>query len=1758
MTKKTQPSDIRKIATSKQTGGGGFIFEDKVSAWFISFMLANKYPFIPEIGKIRRIDYQVRVDGWLFDDLLLTMVNVDNVERKVAISCKSNIQINSKGPTNELLKDIWNQYLNISADKFNVSNDYICIVNSQLPPKLSKDLNDLIRFSRENDSNTLHQRINQDDKAFSKSLKKLYSGFYCPANIGKTNNIDESETTRVLSRIIFIEFDLENAISSDENEIIEICKSCLLEPNGADELQLYKNLCSIRGELASVSGYLDYQKLIHKLNIHFQLKGFNSHVEDWNKILKVSKFKIDMIPDKIGNKVSFSILNELDTLQELIQNNKSVFILGKSGYGKSVLAKKYIQTKLKPNEKFIWIDSQSVQNENLNNHFGTRHSLVDILSYVQQTNSYLFIDGIDRFFKDSELNLIYPLLKIATNPSSGWKTIFTCQLDDYEDVLERLYRINITLSPITYKINTNLLAHVALLKKHFPELSELFKHKHLIPILNNLKYLDLLAYNLSKKTNLAEKDYIGESTIIDWIWKKEIESAGYSSSRFIQDFSEKQAQRLSVGIPVSDFSISDISPLDKLKESKIFIEIEDRLYLTHDLFGDWARYKLIRANKDNLKPFLLSKELFSPLWCKAIRLYGIYLIEHNNDASEWIELFNSLVDSEPNEKIIQDLLLESLIFSADTYSHLTTLWSFLDKNEGELFNRFLEQFLLKATLPNKNVLKLAEEIGGYSIAEASSYNRVPNHLYWADVLNFIYSKKKQLIINSKLKMATITKMWLEYTPLNFLYRSECSEIALDNAKWIFDFKHNGGFVKGDVDKNIYKAFLMGINEHPENVIELALKLCKRIKVERQEKKCNKNPNSNKSIGSPFFNSKIRDSIQWPDGPYERVDDAFEKICVDENALSLIIDSFPEKAKEILLALFIEAPREISYGYDHNYDFDINEPRNWFPPFYTRGPFLYFLNHQPAIGIEFIISLVNFATEQWTNSFKHKELEIPKLSLLYNDKTLDFIGDERVYFWFRDATGAPHTIVSALMALEKFLYDKVNSNQSIASHVDLIYKNGNSVAYLGVLNSVGRYDNKLFFNELKPMLQVYEFYEWEKSLDYGAHHIEGHQMIGSNNFSESTWQLAKEWHTLAHRKTSLQAVSLSLFLNNQDLREYYGSITESWKKKLNKIESEGHKHVYLNNLISFYNYENYEPISHNGHIYYQYKEPEYLSNKYNDVREQLSESNDSFIFPFHCLQELEKESKYSIEECEKLWVKIQEYTNLDDEHPYSNLTGKHQLVLGGAAILVLNKNIWIDKYQDRLEWICDYVDNALINYLPNNHEMSQAEMGYSWSHFTAYILSELWTSDLKNMKLKKLISLLLTKGSYDTIQVFFVRVSKHLKWSDINFIQVQNLVILWSIALYRDYSKTKKYNSHFDQEALIIEKSEFILDEYREILINDLVNNKIKITLIDWSKFRTIESKIKRRDWHNDDDLTIGNKSGIDLEMLQHAFSSIPKIDQVDAQERKYLLNLWKLITQQIVFELGAIDENSKQQDDYPSNFHLWALNRISEFVSQIKVTDNVEAEFFWKQILQYGYLATDWVNRFCYHYFLNNIEKAQYHAGFFKQWKQMLAYVDECKTWNYKRGYRENEIMESLMGVSSSLIELWKNDDYTDFFKKVILEDITLMNKKSYDQDIIYRLLLVLKTKQGLIILNEGIEIINKHLNYRKTLDKLGTPEGFVRVDFKHEDLMAQTASFLWEEHKVEIKNNTLTLNGFKQIILYLVAKQNPIGMELQGRILMI
>ncbi|MBK7048073.1 MAG: hypothetical protein IPH48_16525 [bacterium] len=55
----------KNVAPPKNTGGGGFAFEDDVCAWLLACMLSGEPVFDVDLGSSIRIDFQTRPDGWL-------------------------------------------------------------------------------------------------------------------------------------------------------------------------------------------------------------------------------------------------------------------------------------------------------------------------------------------------------------------------------------------------------------------------------------------------------------------------------------------------------------------------------------------------------------------------------------------------------------------------------------------------------------------------------------------------------------------------------------------------------------------------------------------------------------------------------------------------------------------------------------------------------------------------------------------------------------------------------------------------------------------------------------------------------------------------------------------------------------------------------------------------------------------------------------------------------------------------------------------------------------------------------------------------------------------------------------------------------------------------------------------------------------------------------------------------------------------------------------------------------------------------------------------------------------------------------------------------------------------------------------------------------------------------------------------------------------------------------------------------------------
>ena len=1480
---------------------------------------------------------------------------------------------------------------------------------------------------------------------------------------------------------------------------------------------------------------------------------------DWAQIIQISWASLHNIQDKIGGKVSLERTNEIQQIHHQLQQYTILFVLGKSGHGKSVLVKQYLQTHLQKTDKLIWIDALSVDSGNFSQYFHLHHNFLDLLDQATQEPVYLVVDGMDRFFQEKQMQLLSQVLAIAQAPPNAWKIIITCQQEDYDLVIQRLYQHNmnadqwkeLTLQPINdTQLNTVV--------ETFSPLESLLKHRHLRPLLRNLKYLDLLAFHSRLVLQKPDWASLSEMDLVDWIWQNTLESGEAlnvdQGTRFLQQLAQKQADELVLGVPKADFEVGDLAPLPALKRKKLLTEKEDKLYFVHDLFGDWARYKLMRGKARQLKRYLLAKELLSPLWCKGIRLYGIHLLEKSEKSAQWLRFFNALDAQRDQEKIIQDLLLESIMFATHPLTHLEHLWELLQANEGAIFKRFLERFYHKATYPNQAFLAQKRTLGKYTVAEIAVYQRKLAHAYWPEVLHFLYAYIHQIKNIDIAQTAHLARQWLENTPPEAPYRKQAAKIGYYLAH------HTNTRLGGK--KEAYLALLAGVNELPNLVIDWTLKLCHRIKVETKSEESTTSYKPAISLIA-LIGVKLREATQWEDGPYEAVDEKFSEVCLDKGGLCPIIDAFPAIAQEILLALLIEEP-EVLYRQDlHEYKLDIRNPRRWFPPFYTRGPFLYFLQTQPTEGLNFIIRLVNFATQQWATARKYEKEEITEITLYFSGAPQTYLGDQDVYFWFRDGRQASHALVSVLMALEKYLMDLIDQAKDVQTVINILLQEGNSVAFLGLLNSIGKYKEELYLGTLQPLLGAFLLYRWEMGLEEGMNEIErGYQLTGVDMLDKPIQPLAKEWHTLPHRKKSLFNVALLLNFNHSEIQVFFETVTKRWQVALANIEKDGEIFPYLTNLIAQCNLDNYLMVKQGNRFGLAYQEPKAITQKLAPVRKHQHIREKFFHLPYTYHQALENGTPYTLEALEGVWETVQEAFQLTID-PFPYISSRAQWIFGGCAVLVYHQQVWLESHPQYLEWITKTIQVNLeaYPYEQRKYEFKRSDIGYSELAFVTRIVAKLWVSDPQNKLYRKLLGLALMKGTYGTIQLLFKNIAKHYSWSSPDFIQVQNLLVNWCVGTYRHYQQQswlrsmaripnryrfppKNWRLRFYSAGKA--KKHFDLTQFAQRKLKEFVNDHTEQVLINWAMLRKNRMS-KRQHWHYEDKGKASSlkEPGIDTHLLMNAYASIPSPSPNTRQsDYTHLLLFWNQVVEQITFEWGEVNPECARFDIFREDFYNWALERLALTIFDITPENNPER--YWKPLLAYGDQARDWLDLFLGLCFIVSKDRKDNYDRFFAEWAKMVAFAYQQNNWRYF------SLWKSLLGFSDFLKKSWTRECQA-FWQRAAGNILTWFTNHTTYESSMTDLADLLRTEAGEVLLTEGIGLIKQHLEWRQQPD---SQEEIREYHSKNlETSLELTASYLWDHHHQPIINDPEVFAAFKAMVTYLVACQNAIGLELQERL---
>ena len=990
------------------------------------------------------------------------------------------------------------------------------------------------------------------------------------------------------------------------------------------------------------------------------------------------------MPNLIGGRVGVDRREVVDGLVEALRDHSSVVLLGESGSGKSVIARSWADS-CASGTTLLWVPPVVLSGGNLDDfrqRVGLAEQLDDVLPLVPDDPAYIVIDGLDRVATDDGARSLGHLLRLIhpSNQRSPWRIVATCQAEQWDRLQILMASAGVTESWKEIRVELPDSEQLSEVWQAFPALNFVRRNRHLGELIRTPKVLDLLATGCTQSGfDTHSKRWVGESDLVGWYWNTIVGSGstGLGRKQFLMQLGERQADEGIAECPLPDLQAGP--PLESLMLDRVLSLQENRVSFNHDLLADWSREQSILAHSHNLIAYLESR-IRLPYWHRAIRLFAIHLLEQRHDTSDWLAVIEKLPAT-------TDLFLDAAVFAANASAILERLWPLLSGNDAVLLRRLLKRFHYVATLPHPGIAAMASPENADLVISLRASFRVPYGPYWIPLLSFLFRHQGDVIALAKTETASILRTWLLFAPPPIAKRKEAAKVALSLAERHLLDRAGRGYDRDAEAQLPFEAAMAAATDLPDETAAFARLGAGRIKPDQSSYKPKNYIPAGASVrtGPSFLRRQLPKPEPWPEGPYFRLDEAFQTVVLSQTALLPLIQSKPAVASEIILSSLIDDHRPST---DDNLGSPLPDRelglaffRGHHPPFFGQGPFLIFLKTSPKEAIDCIARLVGFATERWIDKIRRENAEPSpvNISLPGGDKV--YYGDENVFYWFAHSAFCPDSVVSALMAVEKWFYDLLDAKQPIEEWCKRLLDQSASVAILGLLLEIGRRETSLFRGILRPLLSAAELYVWEH---WGQlHNVHGLKTIGMELSGKSYVDTVTAWNAMPHRKVSIRQIALGVFMSDPTSTEFFAITRAGWQERLKSAPASENLRDCLDNLVAWFDPENWQAGEHNGKPAIVFNPPAHLVERAKKFEAEWAETSLPLFLPPECRRRIDENRPLAAEELDKWWKAVQDAAAIYTRQP-TDPKAASALVGAIGVVFILNRD-WLRSRPEFESW-----------------------------------------------------------------------------------------------------------------------------------------------------------------------------------------------------------------------------------------------------------------------------------------------------------------------------------------------------------------------------------------------------------------------------------------------------------------------------------------
>ncbi|MFY0524036.1 hypothetical protein ACN28I_12990 [Archangium gephyra] len=1066
----------REIASPKSSGGGGYNFEDEVSAWWMLNLLAGRCPLDTRAGPPTQLSFQARADGWLLDDLVANFAPRDGPVR-AAISVKSGDVLKASRAPQDFVRDCWEQHLNPRETGFDASQDYLVLITSRLSKRHRDTVDDALQRALHESPERLDERLRKKSWC-SQEVRTFIESFACPPDLPGAHPVHGKKAGALLKAVRFLEFDFTRVDAGSRADALRLCRELVESGGEEDSLGLWEALLAFVKDLRASAGELTLERLLDRLRGRVRLKHHPNHAPDWERMEKLTTRWLGDTQDTIGG-LHLPRRSALQGLHDALKTHRALVILGDSGCGKSALLKGLMTARGLPGPTFCLPADEVARLDERAHTLAPSRPLEELVSTQPAAWALLALDGLERLSRPQDFESVSRLLRALRLREEGapWRLLLLCQRAAWEGLRDELQARGVPLSP-SFVISLDPFEEEELrtLRQRVPTLEPILARADLRPLTSNAKVLDLLARAVAEVRLPEGAEWKGESSLIRWYWERYLRAGGrgLQAARLVEKLAQTQADERQFVTPFPDLSGEETKLVPELVRLGVLSEREDTLRFTHDLHADYARqqYLLGQLRAQRIEEML--KRIGNPLWHRAVRLLGLHLLEQparagEHGLEEWRELLQQMETEEPTGSAGMDLLLEALVFTARPGPFLDEIFPpVLSEHEAVLLRRFLIRFFYTATVPHSHLLESApKELRSV----LTTRQRTPIPRLGLPTLEWLERRWKQLYTHAPDELILIATAWLvedaNLRPLEPRLLQPLSELVLSIAEW----SHAQGDPPraGENRMWTYALALLAGRTEPARATALIRKLSGR-------------PADRESLAAQTASSS------WPEGPQWPPDEDFRAAVLSHPGTAWLSSLDLNLALEVFLALLLEHPRS-PRGSNWLHlarlpsQVDLLHPRRPDSPPYDLDPAWWLLNRYPEHGLKFVMALVDFATERWSEEVEVERDEEARsgLTLSTQGESSVYVGNQNVFSWHKDSS-QPKVLAAALMALEAWLYEQLEQEQLPPDFLETLLHSSHSVAMIGVLMEMALRYPELLEGPLESLVEQPALYQWTFSRD----------------------------------------------------------------------------------------------------------------------------------------------------------------------------------------------------------------------------------------------------------------------------------------------------------------------------------------------------------------------------------------------------------------------------------------------------------------------------------------------------------------------------------------------------------------------------------------------------------------------------------------------------------------------------------------------------